>query len=156
MFVKNEKSDLEDREKFGDGLIADQAESETTAVMVSPHQYMVDLSDHEPINQFFEWPIIRADGAYQPMQLKTVGQLLSNGTDPDNIQAASLVHIAMLSARLGYPIAAMLVRKTSKERSKFWIIVINWLPKMQPSNSGRSSPITSILKAAGCLTANAS
>ena len=109
MFVKNEKSDLEGREKFGDGLIADQAESETTAVMVSPHQYMVDLSDHEPINQFFEWPIISADGAYQPMQLKTVGQLLSNGTDPDNIQAASLVHIAMLSAGLGYPIAAMLV-----------------------------------------------
>ena len=109
MFKKNVKGDREDREKYEDGLITDEPVSEKTAVMASSHQHMVALKDHDPIDQFFEWPIVRPDGAYQPMQYKTVGQLIYSGIDPGNIQEASLVHIVMLSARLGYPISAMLV-----------------------------------------------
>ena len=109
MFNKNIKDDQEVCEKYQGGLITVEPVSETTASMDSPHHQMVSLGDPDPINQFFEWPVIRADGAFQPMQYKTVGHLLFRGIDPGNIQAASLVHIAMLSARLGYPIAVVLV-----------------------------------------------
>ena len=129
MFKENVKSDREDREKYEDGLITDEVTPETTAVMDSPHQHMVDLNDHEPINQFFEWPVIRADGAYQPMQFKTVGHLLSSGIDPSNIQAASLIHIAMLSARLGYPIAAVLVPEDPQGAIQVLDHCLNLAPK---------------------------
>ncbi len=129
MLKKNEKDGREDREKYPDGLVTDEVTPETTAVMASPHQHMVDLNDHEPINQFFEWPVIRPDGAFQPMQYKTVGHLLSSGIDPGNIQAASLVHIAMLSARLGYPIPAVLVPEDPQGAIQVLDHCLNLAPK---------------------------
>ena len=108
MFKENVKSDREDRKKYEDGLITDEVTPETTAVIASPHQHMVNLSDHEPMNQFIERPIIRSDGAYQPIQYRTAGHLLSSGIYPENLQAGSLMLTIMLSPRWGYPISAML------------------------------------------------
>jgi hypothetical protein len=131
MLKKNVKVDREDHEKYKDGLITDEPAAETTAVMDSPHQHMVSPGDPDPINQFFEWPLIRPDGAYQPIQYKTVGHLLSSGVDPSNIQAASLVHIAMLSARLGYPIPAVLVSEDPQEA----IHVLDYCMSLAPKDA---------------------
>jgi hypothetical protein len=69
---------------------------------------MVFVGDSDPINQFIEWPIIRPDGAYQPIQYPVTGQLLCNGVGHENLKAAALVSTCMLSSMLGYPISAML------------------------------------------------
>ncbi len=107
-----------ENEKYEDGLISEQPRPETTALTDSTHHHMVRPNDLEPINRFFEWPVIRDDGAYQPIQYKTVGHLLSSGVTPENIQAANLIFMCMLSARLGYPISAMLDPDNTHEAVK--------------------------------------
>ena len=89
-------------------------------------------SDHSPsLNDFIEAPIIRPDGAIQPIQLKTVGHLLSYGTDPENIQAAMLVSTIMISASLGYPVSGML----SAQDSQTAIQLIDNCMNLIPSNA---------------------
>jgi hypothetical protein len=96
-------------EKLQSDYITDTTASKTPIDVDDSPKPMVVTGGHEAINQFFEWPIVRSDGAYQPLQYKTVGHLLSSGIDPGNIQAASLIHTIMLSAQWGYPISAMIV-----------------------------------------------
>ena len=67
------------------------------------------------LDQFIEKPIIRPDGAFEPMQYRTAGHLISNGIHPENLQAGSLLQVVMLSARLGNPISAMLVTEAPHE-----------------------------------------
>ena len=98
----------ENEELQGD-YIADAEELTTPTVVEDSPQPIVVTGGHEAINQFFERPIIRPDGARQPIHYKAVGHLLSNGIDPENIQAATLIHTITLSARWGYPISAMIV-----------------------------------------------
>lgn len=83
-------------------------QSDTTTMSTGAQQSVMGLSKNEAINQFIEWPFVREDGAHQPLQYRASGHLLANGVFPDNIKAANLISIAMLSGRLGYPIPLML------------------------------------------------
>lgn len=96
------------REKEHQNMITDEYISKPDPISDAPPPPAVLTEHPDPINQFIEWPIIRSDGAFQPIQYRATGHLLSNGIGPQNIQAASLVSMIMLSARLGYPISAML------------------------------------------------
>ena len=111
--------------------ITDKPIAKTTVITDSPPQPIAVMGNQEPINQFIEWPITRPDGAYQPIQYRAAGHLLSAGIDPENIQAASLVLTTMLSARWGYPIAAMLVSEDPQEAVR----VLDHCIKMSPMDS---------------------
>ncbi len=100
--------DQKGREVQHEDIITDMPATNTGVIPDTTTPPTVFAGNSDPINQFIEWPVIRPDGALQPIQYPAVGHLLSNGVDPGNIQAANLTFMAMLSARLGYPISAML------------------------------------------------
>jgi len=81
---------------------------DSTAAVSRPQNSVKALNGYETINQFLEWPLTRDDGAHQPLQYLVNGHLLASGVFPDNIKAANLAVISMLSARMGYPISVML------------------------------------------------
>lgn len=118
----------ENEELQGD-YIADAEELTTPTVVDDSPQPIVVTGGHEAINQFFEWPIIRPDGARQPIHYKAVGHLLSNGIDPENIQAATLIHTITLSARWGYPISAMIVSEEPRLAVQFLDQCLKLAPK---------------------------
>ena len=98
--MTNQQKVKSNRQEELQGDYITDADELTTPTIVddSPHP-MVVTGGNEAINQFFEWPIIRPDGAHQPIQYKAVGHLKSSGIDPEKLQAATLVHASMLSAR---------------------------------------------------------
>ena len=109
---------------------------DTTAAITSPQQSTMGLNDHEAVNQFFEWPVITDHGAYQPLQYRTTGHLLASGVALDNIKAASLIVMCMLSARLGYPISAML----EPDETQRAIQLLDQCSRLVPSEAVIESP----------------
>ena len=106
--LKQQPVDLKGRKEEHEDIITDEYLPEPKLISGTSPLPAVLNEDSDPISQFIEWPIIRPDGTHQPIQYRTAGHLLSSGVAPGNIQAASLIVMCMLSARLEYPISAML------------------------------------------------
>jgi hypothetical protein len=123
--------DRKDEELQDDRIPGTVAAHKTSTVVDNSHQLMTGLGNNKPLIEFIELSITRPDGECQPIQYKIAGHLLSNGVDPKNLQAAALVHTAMLSSRLGYPISAMLV----SEDPRVAVQLLEHCKKMAPGDS---------------------
>ncbi len=126
---QSQKVDPKGHEVQNEDIIIDMPATNTGVIPDKNILPTVFAGHSDPIHQFIEWPIIRPDGALQPIQYRASGHLQSIGITPENIQAANLISMCMLSARLGHPISAMLEPDNAQEAVQLLDQCLRIVPK---------------------------